>query len=143
MEQHPPNFPKVINCFPQCAGKPYIPSNGTEGDMFMQAFCFQCKNEKYSYTMNTDDPTCEILTGSMVEHKAQEWVYSAEGWPICTKWKFLDWGNDEDGWNEPIPPEPKNFRQLIMPFDLVGLLPGYDDFLVFPNAIIERELIEQ
>jgi hypothetical protein len=29
-----------------------------------------------------------------------------------------------------------------MPFDLIGVLVGYDDFLVMPIGIIERELVE-
>lgn len=134
--------PKILYCFPDSAGEMFLPSNGTDGMIFTEHFCEQCIHEKFIHTQNDDDLKCDIFTSWMIEGHQKEWVFDYEGWPVCTKWKKWDWGNDRDGWNEPPTPEPINPRQLILPFDLIGVLVGYDDFAVFPTAIIERELIE-
>lgn len=69
-------------------------------------------------------------------------MFSNLGWPICTKYKFWDWDKDDDGnWIDPPTPTPVNFRQLQFPFDLIGLVVGYDDVLVMPKGIIEREVV--
>lgn len=70
-------------CYPQCAGKPYRPSNGTEGEMFQEQFCYRCRNDQ-----NDDDP-CEILTATMfytvnAPKYPKEWVYDKDGRPTCT-----------------------------------------------------------
>lgn len=70
-------------CYPQCAGEPYRPSNGTEGEMFMEQFCYRCR-----YDQDENDP-CDILTRSLWLGLADadyptEWVYDREGRPTCT-----------------------------------------------------------
>lgn len=113
--------PEVLYCFPQCAGEKFQPSNGTEGMIFMEAFCDHCIHEKFCHTGEHGDLQCEILSNTMLygvndKEYPQEWQYNAEGWPVCTKWKYWDWGNDGDGFNEPPEPEPYNPNQLVLPF---------------------------
>lgn len=51
-----------------------MPSNGTEGMIFMDKFCSNCYKESY----------CTILTNSMVLGKQpKQWVY-VENKPTCT-----------------------------------------------------------
>jgi|GEM_PF-2566466 len=116
--------PKVLYCFPDSAGKKFMPSNGTEGMIFMDSFCSVCINEKFLHTNNDSDLKCEILSKSMLEDDVEEWIFSDEGWPVCTKWKHWDWGNDKDdnGLTEPPPPEPYDPNQLVMPFMLDEIL---------------------
>lgn len=38
--------------------KPYRPSNGTEGDFFMEDFCYRCKND-------SEDNPCPIIGRTM------------------------------------------------------------------------------
>ena len=61
-------------------GKSYRPSNGTEGEVFCEAFCFRCrKNNKgcrikiMTMALDANDP-----------NYPKEWVYAEDGQPICT-----------------------------------------------------------
>lgn len=124
--------PKVLYCFPQCAGQSFRPSNGTEGMMFMDAFCDNCLHEKWSHTHNDHDKKCPILSATMLYDKKEkgypeEWVYNDEGWPVCTAWHKWDWGNDGDP-DDPDnpnyrPPDLDNPNQLCLPFlfDEIGI----------------------
>jgi hypothetical protein len=64
---------------PQCAGKKYRPSNGTEGEIFMETFCDHCKKcpacsiPGLTMGMDTDDP-----------NYPQEWKFDSDGVPTCT-----------------------------------------------------------
>jgi hypothetical protein len=69
------------------AGEKYRPSNGTEGEMFMEKFCYNCQH---------DDPDnekfCEILTRTMAfdvdeDEYPKEWQYGTDGQPVCTEFK--------------------------------------------------------
>ena len=53
--------------------RPYIPSNGTEGEIFMSEYCYKC----YKYS------GCTILTGSMVDKQPKQWIYKDDR-PTCT-----------------------------------------------------------
>lgn len=130
-------YPKVLYQLPKSAGKPFRPSNGTEGMIFMDAFCMRCIHEKFSHTLDHADKKCDILSKSMLHELGdveypKEWIYNEEGWPVCTAWKHWDWGGDD--WdngniNEP-PPEPVNDpNQLMFPFMI--------------DEIIETETIEE
>lgn len=60
----------------------YRPSNGTEGDIFMSAFCFQCKK-------HSDERPCPILgrvMGNGVDdaNYPEEWQYDECNDPTCT-----------------------------------------------------------
>lgn len=115
-------MPKVLYSYPQCAGKKFRPSNGTEGEIFMDAFCYRCIHEKWSHTQNDNDAKCGILSATMIydykdEKYPSEWTFAENGYPVCTAWKHWDWGgrNGEDI-NEPPPPPIDDPRQLVMPF---------------------------
>ncbi len=54
--------------------KPYLPSNGTEGVIFMEKFCDKCY-KRYN---------CTILIKSLVGNQPKQWVYTNENKPTCT-----------------------------------------------------------
>lgn len=64
--------------------KPYRPSNGTEGDYFMEDFCFQCAKD------NGEDLLCDILADTFcydVDHRLypKQWVQEDDYTnPRCT-----------------------------------------------------------
>jgi hypothetical protein len=96
----------------------YKPSNGTEGEMFCENFCWHC--------IHCDpDPTgkkqCLILMRTLVYNiddpkYPAEWTYNDKGEPTCTNYVFWDW--DKDG--EPDKPDnpkavpPDNPNQLVI-----------------------------
>lgn len=60
------------------AGRPYRPSNGTEGDYFVRSWCRDCKHSE----------GCKILLGSMRFYQTdprypKELVYGEDGHPQC------------------------------------------------------------
>lgn len=72
--------------------KLYKPSNSTEGEWFMDKFCYHCVHEEYSRTGNEDDKMCSILTYTMLFEidsptYPKEWIYDKNNNPICTKFK--------------------------------------------------------
>lgn len=138
-------MPHVLYKFPEYAGKPFQPSNGTEGIMFCEAFCDRCAMQH----PNSDDPEkqCLILLSTMIHSPGDkeypfEWKYNAEGWPVCTSWIKWDWGNgdDPDGWNEPPGPEPYDPNQLLIPFDITELFEFSDDLIVTRHCVTEASL---
>lgn len=67
--------------YPSEAGKPYRPSNGTEGGIFMSQFCDRCGK--------CEDGFCEIISDTMLldtddPNYPKEWKFDAEGCPTCT-----------------------------------------------------------
>lgn len=70
--------------YPSEAGKPYRPSNGTEGEMFQCHFCYQCKHDDH----------CHIALNAMCyridePEYPKEWVFDADGRPTCTAFEVL------------------------------------------------------
>jgi hypothetical protein len=68
--------------FKDQAGKPYRPSNGTEGEIFMEKWCERCM-------LDTEDNPCEILTCALCfdideSDYPKEWRYDYAGRPMCT-----------------------------------------------------------
>lgn len=130
-------------------GEPYQPSNGTEGEYFMEEFCYQCIHERWIHRQkeDRDEDKCTIINLSMSYDRndpeyPKEWTYDAAGKPTCTKWVKFDWGSDDDP-REPGPkPPPDDPNQFMMPFDIWELFPCAD-VVVTPTAIIEREVLEQ
>jgi hypothetical protein len=132
-------YPKVLYCYPEMAGSLFLPSNGTEGMMFTEEFCDCCINQH----PDPDNPRqCDILCMTMADGKQPEWIFNYDGWPICKEWKKWDWGNDDDGYNEPPEPEPDDPNQLMIPFDIMDYF-GFDDseICVTRQAIFEKELV--
>lgn len=69
---------------------PYRPSNGTEGDIFMSEWCFQCAND-------SEESPCRILgrvLGNSIGDPAypSEWHYDADEIPVCSA--FVENGLD-------------------------------------------------
>lgn len=71
--------------------RPYRPSNGTQGDIFMAEWCENCALAKF------DDPdrACDINLRAMahdIGEKAYpaEWQYSNGGVPICTAFTEIE-----------------------------------------------------
>lgn len=71
----------------ELSGQKYRPSNGFEGEIFMERFCYRCQKDK--------DQNCEIILGTMVfgvdeEEYPLEWQYGSDGQPICTSFDPAD-----------------------------------------------------
>lgn len=59
-------------------GKPYMPSNGTEGECFQSRWCYRCAND------NPDaGDLCEILGNALFGEQSVEWIYRNRE-PTCT-----------------------------------------------------------
>ena len=124
---------------PDWAGKPYTPSNGTEGMYFTSVFCDNCF---YQHPDPENERQCrEVLLESLIGNQPTEWIYDSQGKPTCTKFKYWDWGRDNgDGYNEPPVPTPIGPNQLLIPFDITELF-GFsqDEVVIMPIGIIELE----
>lgn len=105
--------------------KRYIPSNGSEGMIFIDNFCNKCFHEKFMHTQNDDDKICEILTNSIgcgrpcfdkdLNLDGWEWFRDKDFSKVdCMQYKHWDWGNDPDDLNEPPEPPIYDPNQLLM-----------------------------
>ena len=70
----------------------YRPSNGTEGEMFRERWCEQCKRD--AAFRDGSGNGCEILTNSLIRDVDDpayppEWTYD-EGQPCCTAFEAVD-----------------------------------------------------
>ena len=64
------------------AGKPFRPSNGTQGEIFQYDFCDRC----------TKDRGCQIRMAAMCHKETEpeypkEWIYNEHGQPTCTAYQ--------------------------------------------------------
>lgn len=128
-----------MNSYKEWAGKPYLPSNGTEGMYFTSEFCDCCIRQ---HPDPDNKRQCnDILLEALIGNQPPEWKYDAMGSPTCTAFVNWDWGNNDDdrGWNEPPPPEPIDPNQLLMPFGFEELFPTLfgEDIAVTKYAIFE------
>lgn len=78
---------------PAMAGKPYHPSNGTEGELFMDAFCERCVHDAVYQRTNSPGTGCPIIVATMLEDYdspdyPKEWIHTAEGEPVCTAFEL-------------------------------------------------------
>ena len=87
------------------AGKPYRPGNGTEGEMFEDAFCENCKRDQayrsYGLEIPNDDGSigCPILAamlgfGTDEPGYPKELIYDRKGKPTCTAFDPIGDKND-------------------------------------------------
>lgn len=113
-------------------GKPYRPSNGSEGDYFINEFCHNCIHGKYEHTGDINDNPCDIISNSMAFDKddpnyPKQWTHDENGYPTCTAWVKWDWNRDDDGnlIDPPPPPEPENPNQLVLPFEFNEILKDF------------------
>lgn len=135
------NYPKILQ-FKELANRPYMPSNGTEGMYFTNAFCENCINQ---HPDPENDLQCSIHLNSLLRDSVNEWTRDDEGYPFCSSFVKWDWGkgDDRDGWNEPPDHPPINPDQLWIPFDaleLFGIAP--DQIVVSKRAIYERSILK-
>lgn len=67
----------------------YSPSNGTEGEIFMARFCYQCMHQG-AWDEDDDSEPCEILFQSMAgDEGPEEWIIATDG-PTCTAFQHND-----------------------------------------------------
>ena len=74
------------------AGRPYRPSNGTEGELFREWFCDRCARD-----VNND---CPIYVQTLIHDEddpeyPKEWIIGEDGQPKCTAFAALS--NDTEG----------------------------------------------
>lgn len=129
----------------------YRPSNGTEGEGFMEEHCHQCLHERWTHRQkeDRDEDKCPIIFLAMSygvndPEYPREWTYDTKGQPMCTKFVKFDWG-DEDDPREPGPdikPPPDDPMQLLMPFDIAELFP-FGEVVVTKTAIVEAEWLKE
>ena len=117
-----------------------MPSNGTEGIWFTSKFCDTCMFQHPD--PNSNHQCNDVLIESLLGNQPDEWIYDSLGHPTCTKYVNWDWGNENDGWNDPHDPDgplaPINPSQLLIPFDTMELFGFYGkDIAVTKTAIIE------
>ena len=67
----------------------FRPSNGSEGDGFIEHWCERCKRDA-AYRNDWFEDGCPILAGAFATGGAPEWQYDASGEPICTAFAQMD-----------------------------------------------------
>ena len=70
-------------------GRPYMPANGTEGEIFQEDWCAHCTHDaefRRQWDETGGNPQCdgcEILAASLRGEQPKEWFYH-KGQPICS-----------------------------------------------------------
>jgi hypothetical protein len=83
------------------AGEKYRPSNGTEGEIFIEAWCGRCKHDA-EFQANPDSADgCQIVAATFCfdvpdPKYPPEWQYDADGQPKCTAFEHLDAPDKQD-----------------------------------------------
>ena len=72
----------------------YQPSNGTEGEIFMERFCNRCHHE-------SGDRECKLIALTMAfktddPEYPTEWCYDDDGNPTCTKFRLTGTQDSND-----------------------------------------------
>lgn len=112
----------------------YRPSNGTEGESFMERYCYRCKHE-------SPQAPCPIIGNTMAhdvddEQYPTEWIYGADGKPTCTKFEpiaapelppFVRRGRGD-------PPKPMQPGQQVIRLKVCPDCQGRGTFLINPFA---------
>lgn len=117
--------------------KKYQPSNGTEGMYFIEEYCMNCI---HCHPHPEKQPQCDILCRTLMydindPEYPNEWIYNSLNEPMCTAHVNFDWGNEEDGWNDPDDPDGPNIPLYPDPNQL-QMFPIYEGFYFGPNIII-------
>lgn len=118
-------------CTDKCACEnSYRPSNGTEGMIFEEHFCYKCIHDN-------PDPNhpkkCEIIVRALCFYPTDpeyphEWRYDSLGHPTCTNYVNWNWGEDgdpDDPDNPKRPPEPPDPNQI----DLFPIYPDERNYI--------------
>ncbi len=61
--------------------RPYMPSNGTEGDWFESQWCADCHHDDYD-----NDVYCALLSKAHCGDQPDEWIYRDDK-PTCTAFR--------------------------------------------------------
>lgn len=82
--------PDLAKLHVEDAGQQYVPSNGTEGSIFLDSWCSECARDRsmrdgVDIDECDDDERCPIIAASFVG-RAQEWVIGADGQPCCRQY---------------------------------------------------------
>lgn len=76
------------------AGKPYRPSNGTEGDAFAGMWCDQCRRDAdYDPEQGTGGCSIRVEMMAFLEDEPEypkQLVHDTDGQPICTAFVAID-----------------------------------------------------
>jgi len=65
---------------------PYMPSNGTEGEIFTANWCENgCK--KYRHSRDSDTYGCPISDRAYSGIQPRSWVHGVDGWGQCLAWE--------------------------------------------------------
>ena len=80
--------------------RPFYPSNGTEGEIFMSQWCHCCVLDRAS--REEDDPAngCEILANALAAIRPEEWIIGDDNRARCTAFEL-----DEGQEHLPIDPD--------------------------------------
>lgn len=90
-------------------GELYRPSNGTEGDLFQEGWCYHCKRD-IPFQIDPDSHDgCEILAAAYRGEKVIQWVFK-DRQPICTEF------DDEAILDDPLSAE-ERAAQLALPLE--------------------------
>lgn len=86
-------YPKVLPQKKDKAGQPWEESDVVDHHEWSKEFCNICIHQ---HPHPDGEPQCRILDQyiHLLPYPADEWVYSKDGWQICTEWEFWDWEND-------------------------------------------------
>ena len=68
--------------WPPKDGSPFMPANGTEGEVFYEMHCAHCTREAAFREFGDPADGCRIMSNSMAGEKPKEWVYH-KGSPTC------------------------------------------------------------
>lgn len=87
----PPSYAEILRA---SAGQKYRPSNGAEGEIFFDAWCYQCQRDKSMregapLEECDDNERCNIIADTFayaVDHPKYPaaWQYGEDGQPCCT-----------------------------------------------------------
>lgn len=88
---HPDDAAKF---FASQAGKPYRPSNGSEGEIFYAAWCSDCAADEGFRNDPDRCDSCPIVANALCFDIAdpeypKEWVYGADGQPMCKAFRAI------------------------------------------------------
>jgi hypothetical protein len=69
--------------------RPYRPSNGTEGECFMEQWCHCCVLDRAARDEACDPSEgCRILADAFAGLQPSQWIYGEDGKPRCTSFQF-------------------------------------------------------
>jgi hypothetical protein len=80
--------PELARLHVEHAGQKYLPSNGTEGDIFIASWCGECQRNRSARdgilfeAVDPEKEICMVLSSSFAG-EADEWQIGPDGQPRC------------------------------------------------------------